>query len=176
MPAFGDLFGKPSKIDVVDREHGDPSWIWRDTNVTNDATWTGNSLQRSVEYLCRRNWGEIRPSLRVFFPLFQLFQNRTELHQQGEYKHFIRGHYKTHISYIYCYWLCLMYLCLFFCLSVNSSTTSIITYYHVFNRPFIGVFLGPSSATQGPFRCIFVQKQVEISTHSSLSVLEEFCS
>ena len=107
---------------------------------------------------------------------FQLFQNRTELHQQGEYKHFIRGHYKTHISYIYCYWLCLMYLCLFFCLSVNSSTTSIITYYHVFNRPFIGVFLGPSSATQGPFRCIFVQKQVEISTHSSLSVLEEFCS
>ena len=39
---------------------------------------------------------------------------------------------------------------------------------------FLGAFLWPSSATEGPFRCIFVQKRVEISTHSSVSIIEEF--
>ena len=44
-----------------------PRWIWWDTKGTNDVTWSRNCLQRGVEYQWRRNYGEIRPSLRDFF-------------------------------------------------------------------------------------------------------------
>ena len=44
-----------------------PRWIWWDTKGTNHITWSRNCLQRGVEYQWRRNYGEIRPSLRDFF-------------------------------------------------------------------------------------------------------------
>ena len=47
-----------------------------------------------------------------------------------------------------------MYLCFQFCRWVHSSSTSIITYYHVFYCTFLGAFLWPSSATEGPFRSV----------------------
>ena len=50
-------------------QHGctNPRRIWWDTKDTNDVTWSRNCLQRGDEYQWRRNYGEIRPSLRDFF-------------------------------------------------------------------------------------------------------------